>query len=134
MKGFAITLDALLALSLIFFALIFISTQTFQPYAPRGTYLKQVSLDTLAVLEKTGRLGAAIDGDGASAREMVQATPENVCMQVSVTDGAGNALFTISKAGCYGFGSELQSAVVPFAYNGGNYLAEAKAWHRKVPE
>jgi len=134
MRGFAITLDAIVALSLLLFALLILSTQTFEPKAPRGTYLKQLTLDSLTVLGKSGRLSLALGGDTAPAREILQATPDAACIQVSMIDDSGETVATISKTDCYGYGSELQSASMPFVHDGEAYMANAQAWYRKARE
>lgn len=131
MRGFVITFDAIVALSLFFVAVILISSEGLQPSTPRGVYIKQLTLDVLTVMEKTDRLGILVDGDGSAVRELLQATPELACIQVTVYDSDGNLIGTVTKSGCGPYGRELQSASMPFVHEGKPYLARAESWYRK---
>ncbi|MBI5133762.1 MAG: hypothetical protein HZA83_03535, partial [Thaumarchaeota archaeon] len=106
-------------------------TQTFQPVAPKGVYLKQVTMDAMKVLEKTGRLGAAIGGNSSAVREIMQATGESVCMQLTIKDSNDLAVATIAKPGCTDYGKELQVIVQPLHYSGNNYMVKAESWYKK---
>jgi len=130
-RGFIITFDALLAVSLLFVAALIMYTQTFQPVAPRGVYLKQVTLDVMTVMEKTGRIGIAIDGNSSAVREIMEATGESVCMQLTLKSSNGTSIATISKTGCSDYGKELQVAIQPVFYNGNSYIAKAESWYNK---
>ncbi len=131
MKAFVITMDALVAISVLFIALLVLSTMTFHPYAPRGVYLKQLTLDTLTLMDKTGKLGPAVEGNSAGIRRLLDATPELVCMQVSITDSNDEVIATIPKNNCGETGRELQVATRRFLYSGEPHNVRAQSWYRR---
>jgi hypothetical protein len=131
MRAFVITVDALVALSFIIIAIVLISTQTFQPNAPRGIYLKQLTLDVLTVLEENMLFSQALEGNSSAMHNILQHTPDLACMQIEIYDSSGDSIATISKAGCGEYGRELQTAVKPFIHDGGRFTARAKAWYKK---
>lgn len=132
MRAFVITFDSLIAVSFLFIAALLVATTTFQPYAPRGVYLKQLTLDVLTVMEKTGSFGIAIDGNSSAMRQVLRATPEPACIQVTISDDNGNELATLTKLDCGAFGRELQTAAMPFVHDGDLYMAKAQSWYKKV--
>ena len=132
MKGFAATLDSVVAISFLFFALALIATQTYEPRAPGSVYLKQLTLDTLTVLEKTGRLGSAIDGNTSAIPEILEATPSLSCMSVSILDSTGETFTAFTKIGCNDSqGLDIQSATLPIAHGGEYYIVRSESWFRK---
>lgn len=131
MKAYVMTIDALLAITFIFLAALLIYTQVFQPYAPRGVHLKHLTLDVLTVMEEERALLHAIDGNGTAARQLLQWTPELVCMQVSIIDKNGVGIATIAKEGCGEYGKEFQVAVMPTVHDGEPYMVMAQSWYRK---
>lgn len=132
MRAFVITIDGLVALSFIFIAMLLLSSQTFQPSAPRGVYLKQLTLDALTLLEKTDRLAFAVEGDTDGINELLQDLPELACMQMTVTDSHGEQIVNVHRIGCGEHGRELQSAAKPFTHDGERYMVKATAWYGKI--
>jgi hypothetical protein len=134
MRGFAITLDAVVAISFFLFAMFIIMSQTYQPRAPGGVYLKQLTLDILTVLEKTGRIGQAIDGNTSSIQEIVEATPKLACMRISVTNITGDIVAGSVKEDCTETaGLDVQTAARPVVYQGNQYVVKSESWFRKEP-
>ena len=131
MRAFIITVDALVALSFIFIAALLMYSQTFQPYAPRGVYLKQLTLDALTVMESDRALMHAVQGNGTGVRQLLQRTPDHVCMHVSITDSSGDVVTTIAKENCGAYGEAFQSVVMPTTYEGKPYMVMAHSWYRK---
>ena len=131
MKAFVITIDALMAISFLFLAVLLLATQTFQPTAPRGIYLKQLTLDVLTVLDKTKGLDYAVEGNTNPMNMILASTPESACMQISIIDYRGEQVAVIGKVGCGEYGRELQTASTPFVHDGRVYTAKADAWYRK---
>lgn len=131
MRGFVITLDAMIAIVFIFMAALILYTQTFYTYAPRGVYLKQITLDALTIIEKTGAIGTAIGGDSSEVREVIRTAPQHVCIQVTINDASGEQVAAILRGGCSEHGKEVQVAVRPVVYEGESYSVIAHSWYRK---
>jgi len=130
-KGFVITLDAIVAISFMLLSLYFIASLSFNPTAVKGAQLKQYSLDSLSVLEKSGRLGLIIAGNTTAARDILLYSPEPYCMQLSVIAANGTSMATIDKPGCKGAQSEMQISHSVFRYNGILYSATLRSWFRE---
>jgi len=135
MRGFAITLDALVAISFFMVAILLIASQGYQPVAPGGVYMKQLSLDVLTVLEKSGGMEQAIIGNTSAVQEMLEATPVSACMGVTIMDAAGDVVITVVKSGCTETaGLDMQAATKPVLHQGSMYLARSQSWFRKEPD
>ncbi|VVC02930.1 Uncharacterised protein [Candidatus Bilamarchaeum dharawalense] len=134
MKGFIINLDAAVAVSFILFAMIIIASQSYNPRAPTGIYLKQLTLDTITVLEKTGRLEQALDGNSSALNEVVEATPKLACISLTVSDIKGNVMTTTTKSDCTDHSDlNIQVTARPIIYNGTSYVITSESWLRKEP-
>jgi len=132
MKGFVITLDSLISISFLIFALIIIASQSQMPRAPDGIYLKQLTLDTMTVLEKTGRIDDVLGGDIGAAQEIIEATPYLACMEVSLLNISGDAVTTITKSDCNETtGLDMQITSKPVLYQGDIYMIKSKSWFKK---
>ena len=132
MKGFAVTLDSVVAVSFFFFALVLIATQTYEPRAPGGVYLKQLTLDVLSVMEKTGRMGQAIEGNTSSMQGILEATPNLACFSISILNSTGDTMLSAEKSGCNNSAElDLQVTTRPLYYKGEKYIARTESWFRK---
>jgi hypothetical protein len=135
MKGFAITTDAVVAISFFLFAIVVISSQVYYPRAPGSIYLKQLTMDTLTVLEKSGRLDMAMGGNSSAAREVLEATPTLACMYVTVSNATGSVVAELAKGGCdENDDLDIQATTRPMFYNRTGYVVRSEAWFRKEPE
>lgn len=134
-KGFVINMDAIIALSFVFFALVIIASQSYYPKTPGSIYLKQLTLDTVMILEKTGRINTALDGNITSVQEIVEATPPLACMRFTIINSAGNAITLTEKSNCNETaGLDIQTSASPVFYNGSKYMLKSESWFRKEPE
>ncbi len=135
MKGFIINLDAVIALSFVLFVMILIGSQSYNPRAPGSIYLKQLTLDTITVLEKTGRIDQAIGGNTSAVQEIVEATPKLACMDVSILNSTESTIAVIVKSDCTETaGLDIQTVTRPVLYQGSKYIIKTESWFRKEPE
>ncbi len=134
MKGFAITLDAVIALSFFFIVMIVVASQTYQPRTPGTIYLKQLTLDTLTVLEKTGRVSAAIHGNETAdaMQDVIEATPEMACIEVNVYNSSDGIAASALRSDCTDKdGLDIQTVARPVLYHGDNYIIKTESWFKK---
>jgi len=138
-KGFVISFDAVIALllltSLIVAATSYLSTVEFK--AGNSLSLKEITMDSLTVLEKSGKLEKAISTDKSSeVRAFLNKLPYNVCADLRVYSGndLSNHEFLVLRPGCkqnFKESATIERSVV--VESGGNvsiYLAELRAWYR----
>jgi hypothetical protein len=130
MRGFIITTDGIMGLVFFLFILSLLASHTFKQTTTNEIYLKQFSMDFLTVMEKNGRVGALIEGDSTSLRQIIDRTPVALCLEYSATDSSGNRISTITKTGCGGHGNLLQTISQPFIYNESHYIATVQSWYR----
>ncbi|MFH0737279.1 MAG: hypothetical protein V1827_01365 [Candidatus Micrarchaeota archaeon] len=134
MRGFAITMDAVVALSFVVFAMIIIASQAYSPRAPEAVYLKQLTLDVLSVSEKTGAFDRALGGDPSSLQEILESTPYLACMDIAILDGDGEIIAGAAKAGCNETsGQDVQTLIRPLMHQGRMYIAKTGSWFHKEP-
>lgn len=135
MKGIAITLDSLIALSLFMMVMIVLASQTYQPRSPGTVYLKQLTLDTLTVLEKTGRIDAALFGNMSQMQEVIEATPTLACIHVTLINSTGSIVASVARNDCNdSSGLDMQVASKPVLHLGKHYVLRAESWFRKEPD
>jgi hypothetical protein len=134
MKGVVITLDSLFALSVFVFVMILIAGQAYTARAPGTIYLKQLTLDTITVLEKTGRVDAALGNDTDAMQDVLEATPDAACIRVSLINASDNVVAAAARADCTdNLGLDLQVASMPVMHRGSEYILRAESWFRKEP-
>lgn len=131
MKAYIITLDALVAVAFIFLAMAMLYSYTFQPSVPKDIYLKQISFDTITVMEKTGRLGQIIEGNSTGARSLLERTPKSICIQMMITDSSENDVFTILKENCGSYGNDFQVTYRTFVQSNQIYTVKTYSWYKK---
>ena len=132
MKGFVITLDAVLALLLMLTILLTI-TSTFSKVSSESwgnVHLRQLSFDTLTILEKSNMLNNAIKSNSSAEISdfLSRETPNNICMVLKIFRGQ-EANFIIAKGGCEQK-SEFQIARRSFVVDKEFYFAEISTWNR----
>jgi len=130
-RGFVITLDAIAALSLLLISLYFIQSATFTPTTLQGTALKQMSLDTMTVLQKSGRLENVFAVNGTSVEEVLLASPPEVCMELSVVAMNGSVAALVEKPGCGEPVSESQVLYGTFSSGGALYGTALQSWYNQ---
>lgn len=128
MKGAVLTLDALLALTMLFVMLLFVSTSV-TTTSVDDVYLKEVSLDVLTLLEKTGAAKEYVDRGDYNIYSIVLLTPPSVCMTIEfsrLSDGLN--VGAIKKPGCEEWGMEYQTTYRTFVSYNVVYLMEMRSW------
>lgn len=138
-KGFAISLDAVIALGLafIFFAAVSYYFSFPESSSFRSLKLKEASFDLGAVLEKSGQLESAVkDNKTIELRRILNKTPNNLCFQLKVfSPASSNPVLSVRKSGCPAKYSELTSikrSFVVLENNDANfYWGEVNAWNRE---
>ncbi len=134
MRGFIINLDAVIALSFVLFVMILIGSQSYNPRTPGGIYLKQLTMDTLTVLEKTNRINQAIGGNTSAIQEIVEATPKLACMDISILNSTEGVVAVVVKSDCTETaGLDIQTVARPVLYQGNQYIIKTESWFRKEP-
>ena len=127
-SGFLLSIEGLVAIAIFVLVLLIISNQIFQPVIPRGVYLKHVSFDVLKVLAKDGRMTSALGSNSSAVREILEALPRNICMQLNLENAANSTNITIAKPGCTGFGNQIQTSYGTVLYNNKQYIAKLESW------
>ncbi len=133
MRGFVITVDAIMGLVFFFLIMGLLASYSFKQTTANEIYLKDFSMDFLTVMEKTGRIEALVEGDSTRLREIIDRTPIALCLELSATDSEGNRVSTIAKQGCGAHGNLLQTTSRPFIYNESHYTATVQSWYRSGP-
>ncbi|VVB58148.1 Uncharacterised protein [Candidatus Anstonella stagnisolia] len=140
-KGFAFTIDVLLALFITFFAFIisFNFLTSFTPASLQFVHLRTLSLDALSVMEKQSYLSDAAQGPdvpvpSTSLRDFLLQTPPQVCMQVQLLNSTLNEVYSVEKSGCTLGGEDFQVAWRSFivrhnATSYDFYLARLTSWY-----
>jgi len=140
-KGFAFTIDVLLALFITFFTFIiaFNFLTSFTPSSLSFVHLRTLSLDALSVMEKQGYLSDAALGPeepvpSTSLRDFLLQTPPQVCMQVHILNSTLNDVYSVEKTGCSLGGEDFQVAWRSFivrrnATSYDFYLARLTSWY-----
>lgn len=135
MKGFAITLDALIAISFVLLAMMIIAGQSYQPLAASSIYLKQLTMDAITVLEKTGAVDQALLGNTSAMQRLVEASPKLACMSISIRDSKGDVVTAVTKSDCTeSAGLDMEITTRSALYQGGMYVIRAESWFRKEPD
>jgi hypothetical protein len=134
MKGFVISVEGLIGLSIAFALLLSItlnfSESKFGSF--NETKLSLVSEDVLTVLEKSGKLENAVkENTSKEISKYLNKTSKNVCFEVNLFDyeDSSMALSTATKKGCKKT-SSVTSIKRSFSIEGKFYWAEMKAWHK----
>lgn len=132
MKGFVITFDAVIALSFVLFAMMIIANQSYYPKTAGEIYLKQLTLDVITVLEKTGRIDQAIAGNSSAIQEVLEATPKLACIGITIIDTNGIIVSNITKSDCTETADlNIQTTASPALYQNNKYIIKSEAWLRK---
>lgn len=130
MKGYIFTLDSMFALLLTLTIVILISSQVFEPRVSRDMYLKQISEDTLTVLEKSGGLGQFATGtNNTPAREILRLSSESICIKLELYD-EHSLNKSIVKSNCNQSSSgEIEVFYRFYTRGNDNYFVKSYAWY-----
>ena len=130
-KGYILTFDSLIALFLAFFMLVLIAGQLFEPHIPRSLYLRQISQDVLAVLEKNDKLTAFVNGVNTSdVRDVLRLTGDSICIRLELLDQIG-VNKSIIKEECVGTSEEIQVSFRFYTQGNNDYMLKSYAWYRR---
>ncbi|MFH1663274.1 MAG: hypothetical protein ABH986_00395 [archaeon] len=136
MKGFVISVDAVIAL-VIAFAMLFSIAVHFNESRLNSlneAKLALVSEDVLTVLEKNSKLQQAVlQGKNNEIAKYLNKTSQNLCFEINLIDFDNNssALSTATKKGCEKGISVISVKRSFFVIEQEKfYWAEIKAWHK----
>jgi len=131
-RGIAISMDSLVAISFFMFVMVLIAGQAYQPRSPGSMYLKMLTLDLMSVAEKSGRMDTALAGNGSAMDELVASTPTLACISIRVLDNTEEEVAAFLRSDCNeSEGLDIQVATRPYLYHGSGYLIRAESWFRK---
>ena len=137
-RGFAISLDAILAMFVLFsiiLASVFYLSQIEQN-ASRSNYLKEFSMDAATVLEKSGKFERAILNNRTNElRTFLNKMPYSICSEIKLySENESTAKIVLLRPGCRQDYSELasitRSFIVEKNYDLNYYYAEFNSWYR----
>ncbi len=134
--GFVISMDAMLALAVTF--ILFVSATaylaTVKSEAKNSAFLKDFSMDTATVLEKSGELKRAVNGSGSEIANTLNRLPEPICIEVQIFNASDlqNAEISVLKNGCNAKYFEKAIAKRGFYAESKRtfYLAKISAWYK----
>ncbi len=134
-KGFVISIDAMLALSVtlvLFIAAAFYLARVESSATP-SLFLKEFSMDAGTVLEKTRILENAVEKNSSvELSSFLNKLPQNVCLEVSIfnEDDLESAELTVLKNGCNANYAEKTSIKRGFLAGSPPqfYVARISAW------
>lgn len=117
---------AMLAISAIFVILV---RSTERSDDTSGIYL--MSLDTLAVLEKSHLLSTAVETNSTTAiLQHLQALPSPVCSNITIYDTENRMVLTTAPASCTDHDQTSRAIRAFVDANLTTYLAVMEAWYR----
>jgi hypothetical protein len=133
-RGFAISLDAIAAISLTLFFFAFLYGYQATSGSANAQFaslsLRQTQLGLLESLEKTGRLAQAVSGNSTAVREVLALTQDGQCFSVSISKfGEFPEVISITKPGCEFLSTqEISKAYRSFAVYDQPYYASLSGW------
>lgn len=132
MKGFLITLDSAVALLFVLVALIIIASQGINPHLPGNIYLKQLSMDIVKVLEKTGGFDDALLGNSSKVTQVLEATPVSTCFEIQLINSTGTTLQSYTKSECTDkTDADIQVTTSVTYMQNKYYTIREEAWQRR---
>lgn len=132
-RGIIFTLDSILALtltlSLITASLFYLGKTDESSFDEQQ--LRQLSLDSLAVLEKSSTLHITITTSQESLSSFINALPDPVCANITLFDAQGIAQQSVQKNSCTEQEITAQTIVTRrvFIVNNEVYYAEMHSWY-----
>jgi hypothetical protein len=127
-RGIVLTIDAMVALIVAAAFIAAIMYFVTEPGLKTDEYLYNVGGDFLAVADKGGGIVAAMDGDPSRLSEFMDAIPDNICLNLTVTNVSGSVLLRRDN-GCQG-PAKYVIAKRTVVNNTRNYVCGVKAWYR----
>lgn len=133
MKGFILTIDAIIALLLLVatVAILFSYNLSLKDFG-KDIYLTEVSSDTLTVMEKQGLLNNLIIlGNDSAILDTLSLTPVSICNDLVVVQLQTNTTVSIvTKPNCANSSTVYSISRRSFISNKTVYIAQMKSWYR----
>ncbi|MDO8339743.1 MAG: hypothetical protein Q7T16_03735 [Candidatus Burarchaeum sp.] len=133
MRGIAISLDAVMAVTILLVIMAVMSSFA-RPNANEAAPLMDMrhsEMSALEAMEKTGRLAQALTGNDTAVREVLAASEESECYTLTVVRYATNATaLTTVKPDCGIASGQLVYAYRSFAVANETYLARMAGWRK----
>jgi hypothetical protein len=126
-KGILFSLDA--SIALLIFMVILIGTLYYfskTDISQNQEGLVLTSMDVLAVLEKSGKLGDATEGLDEISPYIDQLSYNN-CFKIDILLSSGSKIFSTKKKSC-DYSSSVVTARRVFMHNGNIYLVRIEGW------
>jgi hypothetical protein len=125
--GFVLTLDVTVALIVAAFLITMILYFVSAPKLDTQGYLYSVCDDFLAVAAKDGSLQAATSGDVGQADGFLHSMPDNLCLNLTISDAGGVSVYERSSCPIMGNFVICKRTLV----NGTNdYVSKLRVWYR----
>ncbi|MEM3555136.1 MAG: hypothetical protein QXF56_00200 [Candidatus Micrarchaeia archaeon] len=131
MRGFVITIDGIIGLIVFLSLFIVVSSPAMKvtQSAWESAHMRKISMDSLAVLEKSGVLSRAVEANSSSELIYFMSTEfSSVCTQITVE--GEEYMLSVVKPGCEKIQGGFVVARRSFVENGRYYIAEMKVWNR----
>src|SRR3989344_5018747 len=137
-SGFVISMDSLLALSVLItmltFSAFYINSVEFS--ARNNSLLKENTMDALVVMEKQGMLADAVANDKVSdIRTFMNQLPSYFCVDLAVynENDLNNQVLSVLRPGCeknFDYSATLNRSFVVGRNDANFYIARATAWFK----
>ena len=134
-RGFVLTLDAVFAMLILFVSIAFIFN-SLKEVGDESIKLEQLSAyekDALTVMEKTGAISDSTTNT-SRVREIIEASPPNICLEVTLQRQNGSILYTMPKQDCTNQRDEIRyerRTVVKKTGSGFDfYSAQVVGWYK----
>jgi hypothetical protein len=113
-------------------ALIIIASQSINPHLPGNIYLKQLSMDLIKVLEKTGGFEDALLGNSSKVTQVLEATPSLSCFEIQLINSTGTTLQSHTKSNCGNkTGADIEITTTLTYMQNKYYIIREESWQRR---
>ena len=127
-KGFLMSLDAMLALSLLSLVALAVYSQGYENQPVDSAYLRSFSMGMLTSMEKSGLLVQSLS-QPAQMRAAINSLPPNICARLTLMNYTNATVMETQKEGC----AESGTAYVTyrtFYTNRALYIAKSTVWSK----
>ena len=131
MKGYVLTMDAVVALGLVLavLGLLLPLASPKNADALDKIAVQRYTSDFLAVLQKSGRVDGALSGNESAITSAFIYSGQGKCFLFTATSmPAGEIVSVLSKAGCGAIGENSATTVSNEFYNGSVYEVQLTGW------
>lgn len=130
MRGFVLTTDSIVALVLTTSIIIMVNSSFMRvnESAWNDAQVERVSMDSLAVLEKSGALGRAVQQNSSAELLYIMSTENTpLCMVLNMSGGNGYNL-SVEKSRCGSESGKVFLSRRTFVAGNNFYTAELQSW------